>query len=96
MRQKWHTAKRNVRLGDIVRIQDSKTLRVDWKLAEVNQVKPSSDSKVRDVVLRYKVQSDGRDYKGVKDTMIDRSVRRLVIVVPAEERGGGSVSLVMQ
>ena len=93
LQQKWHTSKRNVQVGDIVLVQDAKAIRGDWKLAEVKEVKSSKDDKVRDVILRYKVQGDSRDYKGVKDTIIDRSVHRLVIVVPAEERWGGSVSI---
>ena len=86
LQQKWHTAKRNVRVGDIVLLQDAKALRGNWKLAEVKEVKSSKDGKVRDVILRYKFQTESRDHKGVKDTLVDRSVHRLVIVVPAEER----------
>lgn len=47
-----------------------------WKLAEICYV-PGVDGKVRDVKLRYKNISAGRDYRGYQDTIICRSVRRL-------------------
>ena len=34
----------------------------------------------------YKRQGHGRMYKGVEDTVIERSVHRLVLILPVEEQ----------
>ena len=67
-------------------MQDAKSLKGQWKLAEVDQANPAKDGKVRDVTLRYKRQDGRKLYDGVKDTFINRSVHRLVVIVPIEER----------
>lgn len=78
--------KRNVQIGDIVLIQDSKALRGNWKLAEVCSVEHGRDGKVRDVELRYKVQKPSNIYQGQADMVVKRSVHRLVILLAVEER----------
>ena len=75
LRQKWHVEHRNLRVGDIVLVPDSKSLRGNWKLAEFSGADPGSDGKVRDVELRYKIQDDSGNYTGVNDTKIKRSVQ---------------------
>ena len=64
VRPKWHTAKRNVQVGDVVLVQDSNSIRGHWKLAEVILATPGSDNLVRDVTIRYKAQGPGGQYKG--------------------------------
>ena len=75
-----------MQFGDIILVQENNSLRGDWKLTEVSTATPGSDGKVRDVELRYKVQNDSTNYSGAKDTLIKRSVHRLVLIVPADER----------
>ena len=72
LRQKWNVEHRNLRVGDIVLVPDSKSLRGNWKPAEVSRADPGSDGKVRDVELRYKIQDDSEKYTGVNDTKIKR------------------------
>ena len=86
VRQKWHHTKRNLRPGDVVLVADSNALVGVWKLAQVCHALPSSDGLVRDVVLRYKIQKDNTAYDGVCDTIITRSVHRLVLILPIEEQ----------
>ncbi|XP_063841247.1 uncharacterized protein LOC135101332 [Scylla paramamosain] len=86
VQQKWHCEKRNLRVGDIVLVQDSNNLKGHWKLAEVCQVLPSSDGKVRDVQIRYKLQSGNSMYKGHQDIKVNRSVHKLVLILPIEEQ----------
>ena len=45
---------RNVHVGDIVIIQDTKIARAEWRLAQVCKADPGTDVKVRDVTIRYK------------------------------------------
>ena len=91
LQQKWHVEAGNLSEGDVVLVQDTNSLRGQWKLAEVHTVEPSNDGKVRDVVLRYKNHVDGTSYNGSKDLYIKRSVHRLVVVVPVDERTDRSV-----
>ena len=86
MRQKWHVSKRNVRVGDIVLVQDKNALKGVWKLAQVAKTHYGSDNMVRNVTLRYKLNKNGSNYVGQSDSFIDRSVRSLVIILPIEEQ----------
>lgn len=86
IRQKWHTQNRNVQVGDVVLVQDSNTIRGQWKLAQICEAIPGMDGRVRDVKIRYKNISAGRNYRGCQDSTLCRSVRRLVVVLPIEEQ----------
>ena len=84
--QKWHTTCRNVCVGDIVLLQDSNSIRGKWLLAEVCEGEPGSDGKVRDVKIRYKTLSDAKDYEGSKDMIINRSVHKLILILPVDQK----------
>ena len=86
IQQKWHWDKRNLRVGDVVLMQDSNALKGSQKLAEVCNALPSSDGKVRDVQLRYKLQRGDGKYEGQQDIKINRSVHKLVLILPVEEQ----------
>ena len=59
MRQKWHTAHRNLKTGDLVLIQDSNLVRGQWQLGIVSNTLPGSDGKVRRVEVQYKNPKQG-------------------------------------
>jgi hypothetical protein len=86
VRQKWHTNKRNLQVGDIVLVQDNSAFRGNWKLGQVAEVKPGKDSIIRDVAIRYKNVGPGTKYTGTQDMLIRRSVHRLVVLLPVEEQ----------
>ena len=50
---KWHTEQRNLKVGDVVLLQDTNALRGQWKKAVVEEATISSDGKVRHVRIRY-------------------------------------------
>ena len=85
--RKWNTAYRNLRPGDIVIVADRNTLRGEYRLAEVREVFPGADGKVRKVTLRYKTYKVGekpQKYSGAKDTTVSRSVHCLALLVPVD------------
>ena len=54
-----HTMKRNLKIGDIVLIQDSNQIRGQWKLGKVSEVFPGEDGIVRKVHVTYKNPKQG-------------------------------------
>ena len=73
---KWHTERRNVRVGDVVAIQDSNIVRGEWKLGVIENIIDSKDGRVRNVEVRYKI--------GSTNVTIKRAVQRLIVIVPVE------------
>lgn len=50
-RQKWNVHRRNLKINDVVLLQDGMAPRNEWKLAKVTDVYPGTDNKVRKVRL---------------------------------------------
>ncbi|XP_076028384.1 uncharacterized protein LOC143017480 [Oratosquilla oratoria] len=86
VQQRWHVVKRNLRVDDLVLVQDNNALRGRWRLAQVVEAPAGRDGLVRDVIIRYKNQSSGSKYEGLEDVQVKRSVHRLVVVLPIEEQ----------
>lgn len=86
--QKWHTNVRNVKVCDVVLIQDSNAIRGHGKLAQVTKDKSGKDDNIRDVELRFKVQESESTDNGQVDSRRHAciSVHRIVIILPANER----------
>ena len=74
---KWHTERRNLKVGDIVLMQDDNILRGKWKKALVIDATPSADGKVRHVILQYRTPSNIQ-------IKVDRPVQRLILLVPVD------------
>ena len=85
VKQKWHVEKRNIRPGDIIIVKDSNTIRGKWKFAQAAKAEKGSYGRVREVQLRYKLCKPGTHYTGKKDKTMNRSVHRLVVLLPVEE-----------
>ena len=83
--QKWHTAKRNLAVGDVVMIEDSNTLRGQWRLGRVAEVYPDSEGLVRNVSVLVKTDGPEADYDGSKATYIKRHANKVVVLVPVTE-----------
>lgn len=87
VRQKWHVSVRNVQPGDIVLVRDLNAIRGEWKIAQVVNTLKSKDGKVRDVLVRYKINEKGGKYSGQRDLVtVTRSVHNLLILFPIEEQ----------
>lgn len=88
IRQKWHVDRRNVRVGDVVLIQDSNVVRGEWKMGIITAVHPSDDNKVRRVTVSYKnyrKDSDPGRYLGAKYPNIERAVQKLIVLAPVDD-----------
>ena len=60
-----------------------------YRLAQVHQVFPGLDGKVRKVNIRYKnLGNDGNttNYKGAKDVIVSRAIQRLALLVPSDQK----------
>ena len=84
VRKKWHTEKRNLRVGDVVMIKDANSVRGGWKLGKVNKVFPSDDGHVRRCQVSYKQQLPGTKI-APKFTTIDRPIQDFIVIVAADE-----------
>ena len=85
MRQKWHTAHRNLKIGDLVLIQDLNLVRGQWRRGIVSNTFPGSNGRVRKVEVQYKNPKQGEPvtkYQGREYVTIERPVRRLVLLIP--------------
>ncbi len=88
-RPKWHHEQRNMRVGDVCLLQDSNTVRGEWRMCKVKEVMPDSDGKVRNVVVTVPPPSL-RLMKGTKYPTklsmndLDRHVSSLIVIAPVE------------
>ena len=78
--QKWHHARRNVAIGDVVIIHDKDLSRGEWKLAKVADVVPGNDGIVRRLKIHYKSKGSNQF------TIVTRSVQRVIVILPVEEQ----------
>ena len=88
MQQKWHTKKRNVKVGDVVLSQDSNQVRGNSKLGKVSKVYPGDDARVRTVDVEYKNPRPGKPvdkYEGRGYVTVQRAVHRLIVLVPVDD-----------
>ena len=74
---KWHTERRNVKVNDVVLVQDANLVRGEWTLGVVDEILDSKDGRVRNVVVRYK--------NGTTNMKVRRAVQRLIVIVPVDQ-----------
>ena len=79
IQSKWHHDKRNMLVGDVVLIQDSNNLRGQWKMGKIVAANPGVDGKIRRVSVQYNLAGH------CSSTVIERSVQRLVLIIPVDE-----------
>ena len=67
-------------------VQDPNPVRGKWKLAQVANVEQDRDGMVREVKLGYKICKSGEKYHGARYKTMNKSVHRLVVLLPIEEQ----------
>ena len=74
-RKKWNQPRRNIKVGDIVLVKDEAADRMEWPLAIVTEVFPSSDELVRKVKVKL----------GSKKTILERPVQKLILLLECRD-----------
>ena len=86
LRQKWHTEKRDLKVGDVCLLKDPEAFRAEWRLARVTATFPDRHGKVRNVEVKVVPNADrSKTYKPVKPNYLKRHVSNLVVIVPVED-----------
>ena len=83
IRNKWHTERRNVKVGDVVLVKDSNIIRGNWLLGKIKQAIPSRDGRVRKCKVLYHCPSKEND-KSCK--VFERPVHNLVVLIAIEDQ----------
>ena len=92
IQQKWHTMKRNLKkrgYRPYSRFKPDQRPRCQWKLGKVSEVFPGEDGMVRKVHVTYKNPKQGEPayiYNGRGYITVERSVNRLVLLLPVDEK----------
>lgn len=84
-RQKWHKNRRNMKVNDIVLLQDDLAPRNEWKLARITEVYPGLDDRVRK--LKLLVSDTTFDKKGkstTKPVLLERPIQKVVTLLEAD------------
>jgi len=84
-RNTWQQTQRNVRMGDIVLLQEDGICRTDWKVAKVVETYASDDGLIRKVrLLMATSQLDKQGKPKQQRTYLERPVHKLVVLLPDE------------
>ena len=83
IRPKWHTEKRDIKVNDIVFVQDSNAIRGQLILAKVCKIFSSSDGHVRKCELLYNLPSSSIENHTPCKKM-ERPTHKLIVIVPAD------------
>ena len=79
-RKKWTNIKRNLKVGDIVILQEANTIRNDWQIFRVMQTYCDDKGFVRSVRLKF-WSVDLVD----SNNIVDRPVSKVVLLLESEE-----------
>ncbi|XP_056597979.1 uncharacterized protein LOC130433119 [Triplophysa dalaica] len=83
LRQRWHSAKRNVKIGDVVILQEDALPRNGWRLGRVLDVRTDEDGLVRKVTIQLgdrKASKEGKS-KNNNFSILERPIHKLVVLV---------------
>ena len=85
---KWLHEKQALQVGDVVLVADKGVFKGEYRLARVSEILPSADGLVRRVKVcykNYKVGETIHEYAGAPDTVVERSVQTLSLLVPVSK-----------
>ncbi len=83
-RQKWHKNRRNLKVNDIVLLQNDLAPRNEWILARVIEVYPGSDGRVRKLRLMVSDTTFDKKVKPItKTAFLERPIHKVVVLLEA-------------
>ena len=92
VRKKWHYKQRNLRVGDVCFLQDSNSVRGEFRRCRVSKVFPDSKGVVRNVeVLATHRQDGSRSYHPQGLSRLRRHVNNLIVIVPVDDEDSQDV-----
>jgi hypothetical protein len=74
-RKKWKVERRNVRVDDILVVQDSNAVRGNWTTGRVVNVFPGKDGKIRNLKVK------------TATSYYERPITKIAVIYPAEGHG---------
>lgn len=80
-RQKWHTPRRNLKVGDVVMEKMDDLPRNEWRLARVMDTVTDNDGLVRKVKIRFGERKIVKGQCSGKPSIVERPVQRLVLLL---------------
>ncbi|XP_049336637.1 uncharacterized protein LOC125802479 [Astyanax mexicanus] len=82
LRQRWHSPRRNVKIGDIVIVKEEEVPRNEWRLGRVLDVCKDQDELVRKATVQLGSRKLGKAGQNVMNTSIlERPIHKLVVLV---------------
>ncbi|XP_049318702.1 uncharacterized protein LOC125780534 [Astyanax mexicanus] len=82
LRQRWHSPRRNVKIGDIVIVKEEEVPRNEWRLGRVLDVCKDQDELVRKATIQLGSRKLGKAGQNVMNTSIlERPIHKLVVLV---------------
>ena len=79
-RQKWLVPERNLKIGDIVIIQEE-VPRNEWPLGKVVAVTPDQQGLVRSVRIKLAVRNFDKQGSSAQHSIIERPVQKVVLLL---------------
>ncbi|XP_026012239.1 uncharacterized protein LOC113014739 [Astatotilapia calliptera] len=81
-RQKWHSPKRNLKVGDVVLEMDELAPRGEWRLARVVETVSGKDGLVRRVKISLgEKRLNNKGQRSTKLSVVERPVQKLVLLL---------------
>ncbi|XP_030602936.1 uncharacterized protein LOC115792515 [Archocentrus centrarchus] len=80
-RQKWHTPRRNLKVGDVVMEKMNDLPRNEWRLARVMETVTDKDGLVRKVKIRFGERKMEKGQCSSKPSIVERPVQKLVLLL---------------
>lgn len=82
LRQRWHSPRRNVKIGDVVILREEGTPRNEWRLGRVLKVCTDDDGLVRKATIQIGNKKLGKEGQRLTNpSIIERPIHKLVVLV---------------
>lgn len=85
LRQRWHSPRRNLQVGDIVMVKEDEAHRNEWRLARVKGTTTDKDGLIRRVKIHLGDSRLGKKGERLhKMSEVERPIQKLVLLLEAD------------